>query len=455
MPEPSQSAGIPPVNQQTPPPSEAAAAVTDLQEQLTPSSGKGVGNVRWIILTLIFFATTINYLDRQVLGILAPTLRDEIGWSESEYGLITAAFTYAYAMGLLLFGRFVDRIGTRLGYLVSIVWWSIAAMLHAVARTPLGFGLARFTLGLGESGNFPTAIKAVSEWFPKKERAFATGIFNAGTNVGAVIAPLVVPFLAIEFGWQWAFIVTGAVGFIWVFFWWAFYRTPDRHPRVSAAEKAYIFSDPPEPAAKIPWGRLLPHRQTWAFAVAKFMTDPIWWFYLFWLPLFLDTQHGITLRGLALPLIIIYVVADVGSIGGGYLSAAFMKRGWSLNRARKAAMLVCALCVVPTALTPWVDSVWTAVALVSLAAAAHQGWSANVFTLTSDMFPRRAVGSVVGIGGFAGAMGGVLFQTAVGFYLEYSGNNYVPVFLVCGLAYVSALFFVHRLVPNLTPAPVE
>ncbi len=415
-----------------------------------PAPGR-VGRVRWIVLFLIFLATTINYLDRQVLGILAPTLRDVIGWDHQEYGDITAAFTWAYAVGLLVLGGVIDRIGTRMGYAVSIIWWSIAAMLHALARTPLGFGIARFTLGLGEAGNFPTAIKAVAEWFPKKERAFATGIFNAGTNVGAVIAPLVVPVLAINFGWQWAFILTGAVGFLWVIAWLSYYRTPDKHPAVSDAELAYIHSDPAEPVTRIAWRRLFPHRQTWAFAAAKFMTDPIWWFYLFWLPLFLDERHGVTLTGLAAPLVVIYIVADIGSIGGGYLSAAFVKRGWSLNRARKTAMLICALCVVPTAFTPLVDSLWGAVALVSLAAAAHQGWSANVFTLTSDLFPRRAVGSVVGIGGFAGSMGGVLFQMAVGRYLEWSASNYVPVFLVCGFAYVAALVVVHRLVPKLEP----
>lgn len=404
-----------------------------------------------MILALIFLATTINYLDRQVLGILAPTLRDVIGWDHQEYGDITAAFTWAYAIGLLVLGGVIDKIGTRMGYALSIIWWSIAAMLHALARTPLGFGIARFTLGLGEAGNFPTAIKSVAEWFPKKERAFATGIFNAGSNVGAVIAPVVVPILAINFGWQWAFILTGAVGFIWVVLWLAYYRTPDQHPKVSAAELAYINSDPAEPVTKIAWRRLLPHRQTWAFALGKFMTDPIWWFYLFWLPLFLDERHGVTLTGLAAPLVVIYLVADIGSIGGGYLSAFFIKRGWSLNKARKGAMLICALCVVPTVFTPLVDSMWGAVALVSLAAAAHQGWSANIFTLTSDLFPKRAVGSVVGIGGFAGSMGGVLFQMVVGRYLEWSGSNYVPVFIVCGLTYLVALLFIQFLVPRLEP----
>lgn len=444
-----------PVAQVDPPPSEAATAARDLAREghLAPP-GKGA-RLRWGICALLFFGTTINYLDRQVLGILAPTLQGEIGWNEVQYGYIVSAFTAAYALGFLVVGRFIDRVGTRIGYATAIVGWSLAAMSHALARTPLGFGIARFGLGLGESGNFPAAVKATAEWFPKRERAFATGIFNAGSNVGAIAAPLLVPWLTLTYGWYEAFIVTGAIGFVFVVVWWLFYRTPEEHPKLSPQELAYIRQDPAEPStSSMAWGRLLGHRQTWAFAIGKFMTDAVWWFYLFWLPKFLSAEHGVTLTGLAAPLIVIYLVADGGSVAGGWLQNLLSKRGWSMNAARKTAMLVCALCVVPTALTGFADSVWMAVAFVALAAAAHQGWSANLFTLTSDLFPRRAVSSVVGIGGFAGALGGVLFQTGTGAFLQSSGANYTPVFVVCGLTYVTALAIIHLLVPRLQPAEV-
>ncbi|MDQ3756094.1 MAG: MFS transporter, partial [Acidobacteriota bacterium] len=386
-----------------------------------------VGNYRWVICALLFFATTINYVDRQVLGILATPLQRELGWSESEYGFIATAFTGAYAVGLIVVGRMMDWLGTRKGFSLAIIFWSIAAMGHALARSAFGFGVARFALGLGEAGNFPAAVKTVAEWFPKKERALATGIFNSGSNVGAIIAPLLVPYLALNYGWRWAFIITGAFGFIWLAFWLAFYRRPEEHPRLSPAELAYIRSDPAESTAKIAWLRLLPHRQTWAFALGKFLTDPVWWFFLFWLPKFLNETYGLTLSGLGLPLVIIYLSADVGSIGGGYISSALIKRGWSVNAGRKTAMLVCALCVVPIILAARASNLWVAVGLISLATAAHQGWSANLFTLVSDTFPRRAVGSVVGIGGFFGAIGGMLIATVTGYLLQWTGS-YVPIF---------------------------
>jgi len=407
-----------------------------------------------VICALLFFATTINYVDRQVLGILATPLQKELGWSESDYGFIATAFTGAYAVGLVVVGRLMDWLGTRKGFSLAIIFWSLAAMGHAFARSAFGFGVARFALGLGEAGNFPAAIKTVAEWFPKKERAFATGIFNSGSNVGAIVAPLIVPWIAISYGWQWAFIITGAVGFVWLAFWLALYRPPEEHPRLSKAELAYIQSDPAEPVTKIPWLRLLPHRQTWAFAAGKFLTDPVWWFFLFWLPKFLNENHGLTLTGLGIPLVIIYVAADFGSIGGGYLSSALIKRGWSVNAGRKTAMLVCALCVVPIIFAVYAKDLWVAVALISLATAAHQGWSANLFTLVSDMFPRRVVGSVVGIGGFAGAVSGMLIATVTGLLLEWTGS-YVPIFIFAASAYLFALLVIHLLVPRLESAGVE
>lgn len=409
------------------------------------------GHYRWVICALLFTATTINYIDRQVLGILAPDLQRSIGWNEIEYGYIVTAFQAAYALGLLVVGRMMDRFGSRMGYTLAIVVWSVAAMGHALARSALGFGVARFALGLGEAGNFPVAIKTVAEWFPKKERAFATGIFNSGTNVGAIIAPLTVPWIALTWGWEWAFLITGAIGFIWVGFWLRMYDAPQRHRRVTGAERAYIDSDQEPPTEPVPWRALLWHRQTWAFTVGKFMTDPIWWFYLYWLPKFFSDNHGLTLSTIGLPLVVIYLVADAGSIGGGWLSSTLIKRGWSLNAARKTAMFVCAMAVTPIVFASRVNDLWSAVALVSLAAAAHQGWSANMFTLASDMFPRHAVGSVVGIGGMGGAIGGMLIATVTGYILQFTGS-YVVVFLLAGSTYLVALVLVHALAPRLAPA---
>lgn len=409
-----------------------------------------VGRFRWAVCALLFFATTVNYIDRQVLGILAPDLQRIIGWNEVQYGYIVTAFQAAYAIGLLLSGRLLDRIGTKMGYAAALVFWSLAAMAHALARTPLGFGAARFALGLGEAANFPAAIKSVAEWFPKKERAFATGLFNAGTNVGAIIAPAVVPWIALTFSWQWAFILTGAFGFSWLFLWFWLYDAPEKSRRLKKAEFDYIRSDPAEPVVHVPWISLLGYRQTWAFAIGKFMTDPVWWFYLYWIPKFLHERHGLTLSTLGPPLIAIYLIADVGSIGGGWLSGALIKRGWTINAARKTAMLAMALCVTPIVFAAGVSSVWSAVALVGLAAAAHQGWSANIFTIASDMFPRRATGSVVGIGGMAGAVGGMLIATATGWILQLTGS-YMLIFVLAGCMYLVALLVIHLMVPHLEP----
>jgi ACS family hexuronate transporter-like MFS transporter len=415
-----------------------------------PTAGRRSG-YRWTILALLFFATTINYIDRQVLGILAPTLQRDLGWSETDYGDIVSWFSLMYGIGMLGMGRLLDAIGTRKGFAFAIVAWSLAAMGHALARTAAGFSAARAFLGLGEAGNFPASVKTVSEWFPKGERALAVGIFNAGSNVGAVVAPLTVPWIALTWGWRAAFIATGALGFVWLFFWLAIYRSPEEHPKVSPSELDYIRSDREVPVEQIPWLQLLGYRQTWAFIIGKALTDPVWLFYLFWLPKFLDAGYGVKLAGLAAPLVAIYVFADVGSVAGGWFSGMLIRRGFTVNRARKTAMLIAALLIVPTLLAPKAPTMWTAVALVSVAAAAHQWWSANLFTTVSDMFPRAAVGSVVGIGGFAGAMAGFLFQRSTGKILQATGGKYGIVFLICGIAYVGAWVIIQVLVPRMEP----
>ena len=450
-------------------PSPQAVRATVADAAVSATAG---GNVRWVVCALLFFAATINYIDRQVIGILKPTLQQQYGWSEIDYADIVFAFQLAYAIGLVLSGPVMDRIGARRGFIAAITVWSLAAMLHAEATligAPVAtllsvFGLsysvsvagfigARFLLGLGEAGNFPASIKVVAEWFPKRERAFATGLFNSGTNIGALITPLVVPWVTLTWGWYWAFVATGAVGFLWLLFWIPLYRQPEHHPSVTAQELAYIRSDPPEPVNKVPWRTLLPKRQTWAFMLGKFLTDPIWWLYLFWIPDFLNRRHGIDLRLIGPPLVAIYLIADVGSIGGGWLSSALIKRGWTVNAGRKAAMLVCAAAVLPMVFASGARDLWVAVGLISLAAAAHQGWSANLFTLVSDMFPRQAVGSVVGLGGMAGAIGGMLIAKLTGYVLQLTGS-YVPVFLMAAFAYLTALAVIHLLVPRLEPARV-
>ncbi|WP_338876241.1 MFS transporter [Spirosoma sp. SC4-14] len=415
------------------------------------------GNFRWSVVALLFFATTINYLDRQVIGLLKPTLEDEFNWTETDYSRIVMAFTMAYATGYLVFGRFIDKIGTKLGYTISLIAWSIAAMFHAVATSTLGFGIARAALGLGEAGNFPAAIKAVAEWFPKKERAFATGIFNSGTNIGAVVAPVMVPWILGAYGWEEAFIITGAIGFIWLIFWFIFYESPNRQKRVSKAELAYIHSDidAEENAAPVRWGRLFGIRQTWAFVFGKMLTDPIWWFFLFWLPSYFSTTFNLDLKKPSLPLVIVYTATTIGSIGGGYLSSYLIRRGWTVFRARKTTMFIFALCVVPIVAARYATDIWQAVALISLAAAAHQAWSANIFTTASDVFPKKAVSSVIGIGGTAGSIGGVLFPMLVGWILDTykeAGNlngGYNLIFIICGSAYLVAWAIMHFFTPRM------
>jgi len=407
---------------------------------------------RWTIVALLFMATTINYVDRQVLGILAPTLGRELHWSETAYGDVVSWFSLAYALGFLAAGRLLDRIGVKRGLGGAVVAWSLAAMAHALARSATGFSLARAALGVSESAIFPGAIKSVAEWFPRRQRALAAGLFNAGTNTGAIAAPLIVIPLAQRWGWQSAFVVTGALGLVWLALWVPLYGMPESNPRVSRDERTLIASDPPEkPLPSESWTAFLGYRQTWAFAVGKLLADPVWWFYLYWLPKFLDARYNVKLSGLTLPLIAVYLTADLGSIGGGWLSSWLIARGLSVNRARKTAMLAMALIILPTALAPLAQGMWLAIGIVAVAAAAHQAWSANVYTLASDMFPRSAVGSVVGIGAFAGAMGGVLFQRAVGRILDANGGNYAPIFVYCGSAYLVAWAIIHLLAPRLEP----
>lgn len=402
-------------------------------------------------MALLFAATTVNYIDRQVLAILAPTLTREFGWRETDYASIVSWFSVAYGIGLLGMGRLMDRIGVRVGLSVAVALWSLASMGHALVRSVAGFGVARAFLGLGESGNFPAAVKTVAEWFPRRERALATGIFNAGSNVGVVLAALLVPWITLALGWRWAFLTTGALDLVWLGAWLTFYQNPSRHPRVSQAELAWIRSDPVEPGGTVAWRSLLARRQAWAFIVGKAMTDPVWLFYLFWLPKFLEANFGVHLAGLAAPLVVIYVAADVGSITGGWMSGALIKRGWTITRGRKTALLVAALCIVPTMFAPAAGPMWMAVGIVAVAAGAHQWWSANLFTTVSDMFPRHAVGSVVGLGGFAGMCSAFAFQRLTGVILEATGGRYAPIFALLGLAYVSALLVMHVLAPRFEP----
>jgi ACS family hexuronate transporter-like MFS transporter len=392
-------------------------------------------------------------MDRQVLGVLKTTLQHDFGWNEIDYSNLVFAFQAAYALGMVVVGRLIDRLGTRLGYALAMVFWSLASMAHAFAGSLAGFAIARASLGFGEAGIFPASIKTVAEWFPKKERALATGIFNAGTNIGAIATPFIVPWITVHWGWRWAFILTGALGFVWLVFWLWLYRKPEGHPRLSKAELDYIRSDPADPTGKIKWIRLLSYRQTWTFMLGKFMTDPIWWFYLFWVPDFLQRQHGLALMQIGAPIMVIYLIADVGSVAGGWLSSWLIHHGRSVNFARKTALLICAVSVVPIAFAYRVESMWGAVLLVGLAAAAHQGFSANLYTLTSDMFPSRAVGSVVGIGGMAGAIGGMLIAKIVGYALQWTGSYKIP-FFMAGSAYLLAVGVIHLLSPRLDPASI-
>ena len=413
-----------------------------------------LGYFRWVICALLLLGTTKNYMDRWALSGLKTTLQHDLGWSEIDYGNLVFAFQAAYAVGMLAAGRFIDRLGTRAGYAIVMIFWSVASMAHAAGTAFWSFLTARLALGLGEAGVFPASIKAVAEWFPKKERALATGIFNAGTNIGVIVAGLFVPWVTLRLGWRWAFVVVGALGFAWLALWLMLYQKPENHGRCSKAELEYIHGGAPPPTRRIRWSRLLPYRQTWAFGCGKFLADPIWWFYLFWVPDFLERKHGLHLAQIGLPVVVIYVISDVGSVAGGWISSWLIKHGRTVNAARKMAMLICAVGVIPVMFAYRVDSTWSAVLLIGLAAACHQGFSANLYTLTSDMFPTEAVGSVTGIGGMAGAVGGMLIAKIVSHVLQWTGSYMIP-FAMAGCAYLLALAVIHLLAPRLEPARME
>ena len=408
-----------------------------------PPVQQGIGVYRWTICALLFFATTINYIDRQAIGVLAPELQKSLHWNESDYGNIISAFQITYAIGQIVTGFIVDRIGTFAGFAIFVTIWSIAAVGHASARSVFQFGLMRALLGLGESGNFPTCIKTVAEWFPRQMRALATGLFNSGSNIGAIVTPLVVPIIYLNYGWQAAFIATGLLGFFWLVAWLVIYPMCARSGLTKTKEAK----------VRVPWLPLLAKPQAWAIILGKFLTDPVWWFYLFWLPKFLNSTYGLSIDKIGPPLVIIYLASDAGSILGGAFSSYLLKRGWSLNAARKTAMLTCAFCVVPTIFASQASNQWVAVALISLATAAHQGWSANLFTLSSDLFPQPAVGSVIGMAGGAGAFGGLFIAQFAGFILQTT-KSYVPLFLIAGTAYLIAFGVIHLISPRLKPAQV-
>jgi MFS transporter, ACS family, hexuronate transporter len=435
-----------------------AAEIPAIQKQ-------AIGNYRWTICALIFFATTINYLDRAVISLLKSYLEKDFKWSETDYSNIVIAFQISYAVGLLLAGRIIDKAGTKIGYAISLLLWSIASVAHALVRNTFGFVIARSALGISEAGNFPAAIKTVAEWFPKKERAFATGIFNSGTNIGAILAPLSVPFIAENMGWQWAFVITGSIGFIWLIFWFVMYEIPAKHKRLSKPEYNYIHSDTDEiksgdglaDSGKISWFQLLGFKQTWAFFLGKFLTDPVWWFYLFWLPAFLKAQYGVEGTATALPVALVYTMSTLGSIFGGWLPLNLISKGWSVYRSRKTSMFIYAVCVLPVVFAQMLGSInmWLAVVIIGFAASAHQAWSANIFTTVSDMFPKKAVGSVTGIGGMAGALGGILIAKLAGLLFDHYKvlgqleTGYYIMFIICGCAYVTAWLGMHFLVPKM------
>jgi ACS family hexuronate transporter-like MFS transporter len=421
-----------------------------------------IGKFRWVVVTLLFFATTINYLDRQVIGLLKDSLAKDFNWSEKDYSRIVMAFSTAYAIALLLFGGLIDWIGTRLGYAVSIIIWSVAAMFHALASSTLGFTFARIALGLGEGGNFPAAVKAVAEWFPKRDRALATGIFNSGTNIAAIAGPPIIAWIYSSFGWREAFLWTGALGFIWLIFWWWLYDIPSKKKRVTAAELAYLKSDADsskenysENGKKLIWPELFGFRQTWAIILGKFLTDPVWWFYLFWIPSYFNTTYHLNLTSSAIHVSTVYVVASFGSILGGYLSGWLIKRGLPVYKARKISMFIFACCVLPIFFVRYTTSIWPAVWLISLAAAAHQAWSANIYTIGSDIFPKNILSSVIGIAGMAGSVGGILFPFAIGIILDHFkligslGTGYNIIFGICAIAYLLAWVVMQVLSPKM------
>jgi ACS family hexuronate transporter-like MFS transporter len=422
------------------------------------------GNYRWTICALVFFATTVNYLDRSVISLLKSDLSKEFNWNDGDYANIEIAFKLMYAVGMLGAGRLIDKLGTKMGYLLATFLWSLAAVGHAFVTSTLGFIVARAGLGITESGNFPAAIKSTAEWFPKKERALATGIFNSGANIGAIVAPLSVPFIAANWGWKWAFIITGSLGFIWIVLWIIHYESPTRHKKVTKEEVDYILSDLEQEAkekentAKVSWFQLLKFRQTWAFVLGKFLTDPIWWFYLFWLPDFLESEYGLKGTAVSFPVAVVYMISTFGSVGGGWLPLRFIRGGWTVFRARKTSMLIYAFTVLPIVFAQILGemNMWLAVIVIGIATSAHQAWSANIFTTVSDMFPKKAIGSVTGIGGMFGGLGGILLTLLVqkNMFVYYRSigeieTAYYIMFIICGSAYLLAWGIMHLLAPRM------
>lgn len=422
-----------------------------------------IGKYRWFICFLLFAATTINYIDRQIFGLLKPELEGIFGWTETDYSRIVMGFTACYAIGMGFYSRIIDKIGTKLGYTISVTVWSIAAMLHSVAKSTLGFGIVRSILGLGESGNYPAAVKTVAEWFPKKERAFAIGIMDSGSNIGACVGPILVPILLVSFGWKAAFIITGSLGFLWLIAWRYFYKIPTEQKKLKKPELDYILdldgeeSETTESneAGTVSWKKLLGLKQTWAFIAGKFFTDPIWFFFLFWLPSYFSSIFHLDFKEPSLPLVLIYSGTMVGSLGGGYLSSWLIKKGWPVHKARKIALLISAICVVPIMFTRFTDNIWVVVGLLSLSVAANQAWSANIFAIVPDMFPKKVVASVVGLGGMAGAIGSVIFPLFIGYILDFYKTNgnilvgYNLIFIICGTSFLIAWIIIHFLVPRM------
>lgn len=420
--------------------------------------------IRWVVVSLLFFATTINYIDRQVIGLLKPIIEKDLNWTEADYGYIVTAFQIAYAVGLLLSGRVLDKLGVRLGYTWAIVVWSLGGILHALVNSVLGFGIARAVLGLGEAANFPAAVKTVAEWFPKKERALATGIFNSGSNIGAIVAPIIVVGITLNFSWKWAFIITGLLGFIWIIFWIMIYRSPENHPKVSKRELAYILSDN-EPSADAPqdsgtatethltWGRLFQHRETYAICLSRFLTDWVWWFFLFWTPDFLNKTQNIDLKSTVLPLIIIYSLASFGGIFGGGLSSQLIKSGKSVDFSRKMAILICALLALPLLFATQVQNLWVVVIIIGFATAAHQGWASNIYTVVSDIYPKKAVATLIGLTSFTGAIGGAFAASFVGLVLDISGS-YTLIFIIASTMYLLAWLVLKLMIPKIKPIQV-
>lgn len=411
-------------------------------------------NVRWIVVGLLFFATTINYIDRQVIGLLKPYIQDDLHWSETDYGYIVTAFQIAYAIGMLACGRLLDKVGSKLGYSIAIIVWSLGAVLHAAVRSVMGFGVARAVLGLGEAGNFPAAVKTIAEWFPKKDRAFATGLFNSGSTIGAIIAPIIVVGITLQWGWRWAFIITGLLGFIWVIAWWLVYKSPHENPKVNAAELAYIQSDEEKEdeeaeqaqGNKVTWKRLFQFKQTYAIVFSRFVTDWVWWFFLFWTPDFLNKTHGVDLKATVLPLIIIYFMSSIGGIYGGAVSSRFIKAGKSIDFARKTTILIFALLVLPLNAVPYIHNIWIVVFIIGLATSTHQAWASNIFTIVSDVYPKHVVASMTGISSVGGAIGGALASSFVGFILEWTGS-YATIFMIASCMYLLAWLTLKLFVP--------